>query len=266
MSRPAIAVPKLALGKTFWICLGVLLWLYFVISHIPAAWGAYLATRSGALAITGSSGTLWSGRASLASVKVKQVDYSLGQLSWTLEPTSLLLLKPCAHITTQMDNQQFDGRVCIQKGAISLSDATASFPIALLKQALPLQVDGQLSLQIDALTISNNQLATLKSTLTFADAKVYNGANWMSLGAFGAELSDNGNMGLNAHVFDVNSPVNLNLQLELLAPTGGSLKGSFKMSESFLREANAGAWIAMFASPEPSDGQGVMKYTLDMKL
>ena len=55
--------------KKFWIPLGLVLFLVFVTSSIPAIWGAYVLTRGTGIALSGVTGSLWQGRASLASVR-----------------------------------------------------------------------------------------------------------------------------------------------------------------------------------------------------
>ena len=254
-------------GKAFWISLGLVAWLYFVISHIPAAWGAWLLTRSGDLALTGPTGTLWNGRASLASVKIKGVDHSLGQVSWKLDVLPLFLLKACGQVTAQMDNQQFDGYVCGgRKGALSVKNASATFPAALLQQALPLAIEGEFSLQVDTLELQGSQLGDLRGKLSWQAAKIYNGSNWMTLGAFGAELVDDDKNGLSAHIFEVVSPAHVDLVLALTAPTGGFIRGGLKVPESFIKEANASAWLGMFAQAQPVDGEGNITYAVDVGL
>lgn len=269
MSRQAIALPSFALGmsKKSWIVLGVVFWLCFVISHIPAVWGAWVFTRSGDVAMTGVTGSIWSGRASLASAKFNNVTYSLGQVTWELEVLSLLVLKPCAHVTTTMDNQQFEGDVCSGIGnRFSISDATANFPAMLLQPLLPLGIEGQLSFQVTDLDMQNNQLSDLKAKVTWQDAKIYNGTNWMELGGFGADLLDDDKKGLKAHVVDVNSPIHLDVNASLLSPSGGSIKGSMTISEAFQQQSNAQAWLSMFAVPQPTDGQGNISYAVDLTL
>lgn len=258
---------QLGRSKAFWISLGVVAWLYFVISHIPASWGAWMLTRGGDLAITGPTGTLWNGKASLASVKIKGTDHSLGQLSWKLDVLPLFLLKACGQVTAQMDGQQFEGYVCAgRNNALSLKNATATFPASLLQQALPLAIDGEFSLQLETLELKGNQLGDLRGKLSWQMAKIYNGSNWMTLGAFGADLVDDDKNGLSAHVFSVMSAANVDLVLALTAPSGGYLRGGMKIPESFVKEANASAWLAMFAQAQPVDAEGNISYALDVGL
>ena len=262
----AASLPTLNGSKKFWIGLGVAFWLYVVLSNLPAVWGAYVLTRSGDIAMSGVSGTLWSGRASLASVKIRGVDHSLGQLTWDLHALSFFTLSPCATITTHMDNQEFDGVVCVKgKNAVSIKDATLSFPAALVQPLLPLAINGQFSVAIERLDVGNLQLLGLRGKATWADGKIYNGANWMNLGGLGAELTDDGKKGLSARIFDVNSPLRLDLTGNLPYPTGAVLKGTFALPEPYFREINAGAWVSMFATPQPSDAQGNLVYSVDLK-
>ena len=86
----------------------------------------------------------------------------------------------------------------------------------------------------------------------------------MSLGSLGAELVDDGKKGLNAHIFDVNSPLHIDLAGSLPFPTGAAIKGNFSLSEAYFREINAGAWLSMFASPMPNDPQGNLVYAIDL--
>lgn len=258
-------IPKLNLSKKFWISLGVVCWLYFVVSNLPAVWGAYLLTRGGAVAMNGVSGTLWNGRASLASIKVKGMDHSIGQLTWKLNGLSLFTLKPCAQIGTHMDGQEFEGVVCVKgKSGITIKNATASFPAALVQPLLPLAISGQFILNIEKLDVGDMQLLGLRGKATWTDGKIYNGSNWMSLGGIGADLTDDGKKGLNAHIFDVSSPLRMDLVGTLPFPTGATVKGNFSLPEAYFREINAGAWLSMFAVQQPNDPQGNLVYAVDL--
>jgi general secretion pathway protein N len=183
-----------------------------------------------------------------------------------LSPLSLLLFKPCVNVKTEMDNQQFDGRVCVGKNVVTVNDANVNFPAELIQSQIPLVIDGQFSSRIDQLTLQNNQLASLKGKLSWAGAKIYNGTNWMMLGGFSADLIDNGKAGVSAHIIDVGSPVRTDVVLTLLAPSGGSVKGALVVNELFNREAKVSTWLSMFASEGIPDAQGNLQYTLDMNL
>ena len=266
VKQAAPARPR-AMNNKFWIALGILIWLVFVISQIPAVWGAWLMTRGNdQLALSGVSGSVWNGRASLASVKVQQKDYSLGELRWELHPLSLVFLNPCATVHTKQDRQQIDGEVCTSlSGGIELNDADITAPAALFQGALPLPFDGQLSARIEELEVSNQQLQSLNGNLTWSAARIHNGNNWMDLGSFAAELTQ-APEGVNANIFNIDGPVQLQLQAMLALAGGGNVKGQFSMSQAFAEEINAGAWISMFAQPDGADNAGNNRYRVDMNL
>jgi general secretion pathway protein N len=265
MMSPSVVLHKLNASKKFWITLGVLVWLYFVVSNLPAVWGAYALTRGGDVAINGVSGTVWSGRASLVSVKIKGLDQSIGQLTWKLNILSLFTLKPCALITTKMDNQEFDGHVCAKgKSGLTIKDATMSFPAALVQPMLPLAVGGQFALTIEQLELDDNRLQKLRGKATWADGKIYNGSNWMTLGGLGADLADDGKNGLTAHIVDISSPLRLDLKGNLPYPTGARITGNLAMPEPYFREINAAAWLSMFAVQQANDAQGNIVYAVDL--
>ena len=267
MSRLTTALPKFSfdVSKKSWITLGLVLWFYFVISQIPAVWLGYALTRSGDLALSGVTGTIWSGSASLASIKIRQVDHSLGQLTWKVKGWSFLTLKPCAKITTQMDNQQFEGNVCLAGlKAIELRDTAISLPANQLQQLLPLAIDGQLSINTDKLLLKKDQAPVGHAKVSWMGARIYNGANWMTLGGIGADLTGDAKAGISGHLFDVNSPLHLDLVTTGILTSAINIKGGVSMPEPYFREINAAAWMSMFATPQPNDAQGNVVYTLDL--
>lgn len=255
-------------GNKLWIVLGILLWLLFVISQIPASWGAWMMTRgSDQLALTGVTGSLWAGRASLASIKVDQKDYALGELQWNLKPLSLLLLKPCAIIKTRQDSQEIEGNMCVgMGGSFALYDADINAPAALFKNILPLPFDGQFSARIEELQTNNKQLQELKGSISWTGARIFNGNNWMELGNYAAELSDDTQGGINAKIFNIDGPVQVQLDAAIASAGGGNVKGEVVMSRGFAEQINAGAWISMFAQADGTDEQGNNRYRVDTNL
>jgi general secretion pathway protein N len=253
--------------KKLWIPLGVILFLMFVISSIPAIWGGYMLTRGTGVALSGVTGTLWHGRASLASLQMNNQEYSLGQLSWDLHPLSLLMLSPCAQVTTSLPMQEFDGEICSGVGGImKIRNADVSLPVTLLQTKLPVQIQGQLSSHIEQLELRGNVLLALKGNLAWNGARVNTGSNWLEIGSFGAELSDNGNNGIRAKFFQLTGPVDVNLQIELAAPAGGTVAGELAAPKVFFESANALDMLAMFAQEDSVDSEGKTHYRVDMNL
>ncbi|HEX7763662.1 MAG TPA: type II secretion system protein N, partial [Cellvibrio sp.] len=240
--------------KTLWIPLGLVLFLVFAIANIPATWGGYFLTRGTGLALSDVTGTLWNGRASLASLRTQVREYSLGQLSWQLRPLSLLTLSPCATVATRLPQQQFDGEICAApSGALQVRDADISVPSVLLQTHLPIPIQGQFSSHIDQLQLRGNVLQSLKGNLTWNGARVNTGANWLDIGSYAAELSDNGNNGIKAQFFQLAGPMDVNLAVELTAPSGGRITGELAGPKAFFESANALDMLAMFAQEDRVD-------------
>lgn len=255
------------LNKKLFIGVGVVLFLWFVLTSIPAIWGGYFLTKGTGLALSGVTGTLWNGRASLASVTHQGKEYSLGQLSWSLRGLSLLKLNPCLLLTTKLDKQTFEGDVCVGlNGAVTLKNADIALPAALVQQYIPIPIMGQLSAHMDSLVLRGNVLLKLNGKLSWRQAQVNNGANWMEIGSYGADLVDDGKNGIKATLFDLDGPVDIDLVAELKAPSGGRVQGKFVTTKSFLASANAGALLGMFAQHESEDAEGKVHYKVDVNL
>jgi general secretion pathway protein N len=253
--------------KKLWIPLGLVLFLVFAIANIPATWGGYFLTRGTGVALSGVTGTLWDGRASLASLRTQVREYSLGQLSWQLQPLSLFTLAPCAKVTTRLPQQQFDGEICAApSGALQLRDADISVPSALVQTYLPIPIQGQFSSHIDQLQLRGNVLQSLKGNLTWNGAKVNTGSNWLDIGSYAAELSDNGSNGINARFFELAGPMDVNLAVELTAPSGGRISGELAAPKAFFESANAMDMLSMFAQEDKVDDEGKTHYRVDLNL
>ncbi len=253
--------------KKLWVPLGIVLFLVFVISNIPAIWGAYMLTRGTGISMSGVTGSLWNGRASLASVRTAEREYSLGQLSWRLSPLSLLTLSPCAQVTTKLPLQQFEGEVCSGLGgSIKVHDADVSLPVALVQGRIPVPVQGQLSAHVDELGLRGNVLQKLKGNVTWNGARVNTGSNWLDIGSYGIELNDNGKNGVSAKLFHLSGPIDVALQIELNAPNGGKVSGEIAAPKSFFESAHAIDILAMFSREDRVDEQGKTHYRVDMNL
>lgn len=258
---------SLSAHKKLWISLGLALFLVFALTRTPASWGGYLLTRGSGLALSGVTGTLWDGRASLASLRTPNREYSLGQLSWRLKPFSLLTFSPCAQLTTRLPQQQFEGEVCAGTGgSLKLRNADILVPSALLQTYLPVPIQGQFSSHIDHMQLRGDVLESLQGKLTWNAARVNTGANWLDIGSYAAELADDGNNGVKAELFQLAGPIEVNLTVELTAPSGGRVSGELAGPRAFFESANAMDLLAMFAQEDRVDEQGKTHYRVDLNL
>lgn len=261
----SLPLHRLPNSRGWWIIFGVLFFSFFLFRQIPAAWGAYALTRGTGLSLSGITGSLWSGRASLASVHLEYGDHSLGQLSWKLSPLSLMTLSPCAYITTRMDGQSFEGNVCAgSSGNLSVSNADISFPATLAQPKIPTPVGGQFSAHLDQLELHGNVLKKLKGKVSWTEALINTGTGWLGIGSYGADVVDNGSNGIKAKVFHLHGPAEVDLQLELKAPAGGSVQGKLVVRKAFLESANAMQLMGVVAQEQETDGEGRTHYNVDM--
>lgn len=253
--------------KKLWIPLGVVCFLVFAIASIPATWGGYFLTRGTGLALSGVTGTLWDGRASLASLRTPTREYSLGQLSWQLRPLSLLTLSPCAKVLTRLPQQSFNGEICATAtGTLQIRDADISLPSALLQPNLPIPIQGQFSSHIDHLNLRGDVLLALKGNLTWNGARVNTGSNWLDIGNYAAEFTDNGSNGIKGRFFQLAGPMDVDLAVELTAPSGGRISGAVAAPKAFFESANAMDMLAMFAQEDAVGDQGKTRYRVDLNL
>jgi general secretion pathway protein N len=114
--------------------------------------------------------------------------------------------------------------------------------------------------------LRGNVLQKLNGKFTWNNARVNTGANWLDIGSYAAELSDNGNNGISAKLFQLSGPVEVDLQIELTAPSGGRVTGRLAAAQTFIESAHAQDVLAMFAQLERVDDQNTYHYRVDMNL
>ncbi|WP_020210698.1 type II secretion system protein N [Gilvimarinus chinensis] len=246
-----------------WILFGLVCTLIFAVTQIPATWGAYVMTNGTGLGLSGISGSLWQGKAGMASVRIDGRSYSLGELNWQLKPLSLLTLNPCADVTASLDRQQINGRACAStSGALKLSDANISIPAALIQDLPePTKLNGLVSAHIDTLKLNGQSLEALKGNLSWTNARLHNGQNWLTLGAFAADLSASDEGHIRADIFSLEGPVDLTGNVVMPLTGGIIIDANFSFSDEFAREVQADQWLPMLAEPL-DDGRHRLRMTL----
>ncbi len=191
--------------------------LGLVVTRLPASWFAYGLTQAlPGLYLNGVNGNLWHGQAATGTLVIDGKGLGLGQVSWTLSPMSLLTFSPCADLQTDSKSLQFSSHVCSLGGsALQLDNLDVSLPANLLSLWLPVKLQGQISLLAQSAEIKQQQLQSLDGSLSWRDGYFHNGQQWLSLGSYGAQLSADGQAGINAAVTDLGGPFAAKLQLNL---------------------------------------------------
>jgi|GEM_PF-557884 len=195
---------------------------YMVVSKTPAnvaAWAVHQAAPN--LWLTSVQGTLWVGNAGGAQVDVADQSIPLGQVSWSLNPWTLLILKPCLSFETEVPGQMISGHFCQSPfGTASLEDLVLEIPISVINDLLPIETAGQLSINVLQADMNGQQVNSLDARFSWQNASVYNGEAWLGLGSFGGQAQANGDGGIQARLFDLSGPFGLDLNAGWAPGTG----------------------------------------------
>ncbi len=205
----------------------VVYFTYLVISSMPARYVAGLVQAAAPnVYLNNVSGTVWSGVSHQAQVDVNQQAISLGRVSWKVKLLPLLALKGCVDVDIAEVNQRFSGEVCRSlAGSLTMSDFSFDMPVAVVNSMLPAPAQGQLSGEVMSMAVSfsNNQPRFSDTQVKFSwnGARVYVDNIWYSFGTFAADITDIDDGAVNAKIFDISGPYQIDLLTQWQA--GGSL-------------------------------------------
>lgn len=201
---------KKTLRRSAWILVPLLVFSVLVLRATPAQWGVALAGLP--VQMDGISGTIWHARVANVVVPYPGGHYSLGRLEWTLSPWSLLRLSPCLRFTTELENQTSAGTACVSLNQrLSLKDTRVSVPAAVAELWAPVRLRGQVDAHIAAMTLMNDQVRDLEGSGSWTNAEFHNSQTWVGLGTVAFDLSENGQGGLAAQIFDIEGPLAIDL-------------------------------------------------------
>lgn len=176
MSRPLLAVGL------------VLLLLVTLIATAPARLVGLVLPADQVL-MQGLTGTLWQGRAARCLVQVPGGYLHLGNVSWSLSPLSLLVLAPRLTLQSQWGVQGIAGQVTLRgERDLELADVDAFLPAELLRQFLPVELSGTLSLQARSLHISDGLPVAAEGRLVWQEAGWRAGPSLRPLGSYALDF------------------------------------------------------------------------------
>lgn len=217
--------------KSRWIILLAVFWLALVVRATPAKWGVWLAGPP--LQMSGVSGSVWSGSAANVLVPIQGGSYSLGSLNWKLKPLSLLTLSPCAKIETRLDTQVLSGVACAGLGGkISLSDMQLTVPAAAVADLWALvKVGGEISVQLESAKFDQDAITELQGKGSWTQARYHNSESWLGLGTIAFDLLEDGSGGLNAKIFDIEGPLQLDLNTQFSMSGAYDIRGDIDLRQ-----------------------------------
>lgn len=223
--------------------LGLLLLLSFillvtvVVARAPASWLSYaVSSQTNVVYLQGVSGTVWRGKAVSGQVNVNGKWLDLGTLDWTLRALPLFTGKLCGTLQTDYPRQSIQGGFCASSGSIEGQGIDISAPLELAKVFAPIFLTGQLTANIQELNLDGQSVQRLAGQITIRDGGYVQGQQY-AIGSIAAELSEDGQGGVNGQVFDIQSPLSVDLALNynpILRPDdliGVELKGTISESE-----------------------------------
>lgn len=136
------------------IALGLGAYIAFVVSMFPAD-AAYRWFAPDELRMSGVAGTLWSGRAALASA----ADLPLRDLRWQLDALPLLIGRVHARIQARLADGLADAHVRASPGGVVLRDVRLATSLAGLAPVVPIgDVRGRLGVRLDRLELSGGRV------------------------------------------------------------------------------------------------------------
>lgn len=216
---PQIAVSKTIL-KPAAIVLLVVYFLYLVLSRIPAEFAAS-AIHSNApnFWMTGVKGSIWNGSASASQIDTSQKNIALGEVSWTLNPWSILIFSPCITFEATSGGHVVRGNACQSLfTGTSVSGVEAEIPVRtlqpLLQQIVPMPINGHTSINIAKGRFSGGMVKELEAQVSWLGAQVHDGTGMVSLGSLAAKAMPNNQGGVALKLFELDGPFGLDLDVD----------------------------------------------------
>ena len=202
------------MSKLLKVLLGLGLFVYFIVLVVVATPAtlvtANLAKAVPQLQLSIISGTAWKGRAADAAVVVQGKALSLGALKWEFKPLSLMALKACVDLESDI----FSGNVCRTiTGQNQFHRVQADLPAALANRFIKeAEFAGVASLNIVRGEVSDKgEVAKLSGNFSWRSARVKVQGMWFTLGDYAADLVEAGDGNINASIFDLSGPFGLKL-------------------------------------------------------
>lgn len=128
-----------------------------MMTQIPAR--AVTGLLPGSVALTGVTGTIWSGQAVRGWVLLDGKPLMLGRVQWRLQAWRLGWSTPLT-VTSEWGDQVLQARAGAGlSGRQSLRDVTVSIDIAILRAMFPLYLEGKLSGNFDRIEFANGKLS-----------------------------------------------------------------------------------------------------------
>lgn len=161
----------------------LLLILVLALGFIPARFAAVL-TASTPLQLSGYADTIWDGRAARARLQTAAGLFQLGAVDWRLRALPLLTGALAADVKTEWGAQRIEARLHKRGNIVHLQELDASFDAALIKQALPVAIEGRIELLFPTLSIDEDRVTEAEGSAVWRNAAWTSSSGRQNLGDF----------------------------------------------------------------------------------
>lgn len=167
-----------------------------------------LVLPAGQVVMQGFSGSLWRGSASRCLVQAGPGFLHMGAVHWRLEPLSLLALAPRLNLDSAWGAQTLSGTLVLRgERDLDLQDLDASFSAGLLRQFLPVALDGTLSLQVQGMQLRDGLPRETAGRLVWQDGLWQAPSGPLPLGSYAMDFHQAGEGPVVAEVLTLSGPV-----------------------------------------------------------
>ncbi|MEM1404465.1 MAG: type II secretion system protein N [Pseudomonadota bacterium] len=188
------------------ITIVALLILSVALASLPAR-VITLFVPEGQLLLSGVSGSLLEGRAARAILPTPQGPFHLGELSWSISPLSLLALSPKASVDSTWGDQRLSASVSSSRDEVQLINLDVSLNAAILRQFLPVDVEGRASLLFEELTVTPTSVKSAEGRITWQNAAWHSASSRHRLGSYVALVTSPGEGLIETRVDTLAGPV-----------------------------------------------------------
>jgi hypothetical protein len=187
MPRSGWRVPEVNWLIRYHRPLGAALLSLLMLAQIPArVLTAFLPTT---VALSGLSGTVWSGQAVRAWVTVDGQPFMLGRVQWQIQPWRLGWGMPLT-LTSEWGDQVFTSRMGIGlSGLTVLRDVSVNLDTRALREIFPLYLGGTLSGSFDHIEVEQVGLRQAQGTLYLQNAAWTANSGSIPLGDYRIDVS-----------------------------------------------------------------------------
>lgn len=144
--------------------------LFVVMLVVRAPASLLVAALPPTVALSGVSGTLWSGQTANLTIVLGDQRLAVGQTQWKINPLRLLT-GGAVNVQTTWGQQRVDAILDLGfDGSLRVSDTTLSLDVGWLRQVIPLYVAGNINADIETMAISPNRIRDVAARVVWEDA------------------------------------------------------------------------------------------------